>query len=349
MTEPRVLICNTQVPFAGGGAELLVTSLEHELLERGYKVETIEVPFSWRPRTQLLKSALAWRMLDVSTSPAGPVDLVIATRFPSYLIKHPNKVVWLVHQFRQVYDLDGTRFSDFSESAEDRALVETIHGLDRRALGEARALFTISRNTAARLERYLSLGSETLYPPPPIAGLLRTGDYGDYVLGVGRMDALKRFELMLTALAATRSAVRGIIAGSGPDEERLRARARDLGLGDRVEFLGRVSDERLADLYAEALAVFYAPFDEDYGYVTVESFLAAKPVLTASDSGGVLEFVEDEVNGYVVTPEDSRTMGERIDRLWNDRAIAARLGRMGRELAARIRWDQVVDRLTATL
>ncbi len=349
MSTPRILICNSQVPFTKGGAELLVESLERELIARDFEVETVQLPAAWTPRAQVLKSALAWRLLDVGASPTGKIDLVIATRFPSYLIKHPNKVVWLVHQFRQVYDLLGTRYSDFSSSPEDKSLVETVHRLDRRALAEARALFTISLNTAARLERYLSLSAEPLYPPSPIGAHLSSGEYGDYVLGVGRLDEIKRFGHLVDAIAETGSPVRALIVGVGPEEEKLKAKVQDLGLDERVTFLGRVDDERLAELYSGALAVYYAPFDEDYGYVTVEAFLAERPVVTTGDAGGVLEFVEDQVNGFVAVPGRARAMGACIDQLWNDRALAAKLGRAGRERVVGVGWDRVIERLTATL
>jgi glycosyltransferase involved in cell wall biosynthesis len=113
-----------------------------------------------------------------------------------------------------------------------------------------------------------------------------------------------------------------------------------------VEILGRIDDERLIDLYARALAVHYAPFDEDYGYVTVEAFRAAKPVVTTTDSGGVLEFVEDGHNGFAVSPEDSRAMAARLDELHRDRALAARLGRSGQGKVSDIGWDRVIAALT---
>ena len=69
---------------------------------------------------------LAWRLLDLSEVDGQRIDLVIATRFPSYLVKHPNKVVWLVHQLRQAYDLHGTRYSDFAPAGRDARVVENV-------------------------------------------------------------------------------------------------------------------------------------------------------------------------------------------------------------------------------
>jgi glycosyltransferase involved in cell wall biosynthesis len=97
-------------------------------------------------------------------------------------------------------------------------------------------------------------------------------------------------------------------------------------------------------LYAGALGILYAPFDEDYGYVTLEAFLAAKPVITAADSGGTLEFVRDGINGFVCAP-DPPALAAAIDRIAGDRSLAERLGGAGQSLARTITWDGVIEQL----
>lgn len=345
----RICICASQVPFSRGGAELLVESLAGELGERGFEVDVVNLPFSWSPRGEILKSALAWRLLDLTEVGGRPIDLVISTRFPSYMIHHPNKVVWLIHQFRQVYELKGTRYSDFTNLPEDREIAAMIRSMDHRCLAEARRLCTISKNTAERVQRFLGLQAEPVYPPPALTGRLRCGRFGDYVFSVGRLDEMKRFDLLLRALAEADSGVRAVLAGTGPERENLEALARDLGVADRVELVGRVSDDELVELYADALAVFYAPYDEDYGYVTVEAFMAGKPVITTADAGGVLEFVTDGENGRVCPAASARKLGEAIDRLAEDRQSAERLGARGRERVSGIHWDAAIEALTSTL
>jgi glycosyltransferase involved in cell wall biosynthesis len=345
----RILLCGAQVPFARGGAEILLESLRDELAARGHEVDIATVPYVWSQRLDLLRASLAWRLLDLRAVAGRRVDLVVATRFPSYLVKHPNKVVWLVHQLRQVYDLHGTEYSDFAATPRDERVVEMVRAMDRRTLLEARALFTISRNTAERLDRHNGLRAEVLYPPPKLGAALRPGPFGDYVLGVGRLDRIKRFDLLVRALRHAESGVRARIAGAGPEAEALRALAERLGVAERVDFLGAVGDRELVDLYAGALAVFYAPYDEDYGYVTVEAFKAAKPVVTAADAGGVLEFVVDGVNGCVCPPDAPREIGARLDALHRDRDGASRLGRAGQAAVAAIGWDEVVRRLTGAV
>jgi glycosyltransferase involved in cell wall biosynthesis len=345
----RICICSSQVPFTWGGAELLATSLGEQLEMRGFEVAQVALPFAWHSRGEILKSALAWRLLDLTQVDGERVDLVIATKFPSYMVRHPNKVVWLIHQFRQAYELKGTPYSDFAETPDDQETVAMIRAMDRRCLSEARRLCTISGNTARRLETYLGLEGEALYPPPAIAASLRQGEFGDYVFSVGRLDEMKRFDLLLRAVAESSGGVRCVLAGDGPERSNLEKLAADLGIVDRVEFAGQVTDERLVDLYAGSLAVFYAPFDEDYGYVTVEAFMAGKPVVTTDDSGGVLEFVSDDRTGLVAAGGSPRRLGQALDRLAGDRQLAARLGQAGRHSVDEIGWDRVIDVLTSTL
>jgi len=341
----RIVLCSTHVPFSYGGAEMLVESLRDELLARGHEVDTVALPFAWSDRVQLLKSGLSWRLLDLTAAGGQRIDLVIATRFPSYLVRHPRKVVWLVHQMRQVYDLLGTPYSDFTDSPRDRKVIDMVRTMDRRTLSEARSVFTISQNVADRLKRFNELPAEVLYPPPKLDALYHPGPLGDYVFTIGRLDPLKRFDLLIKAMKHTETPVRCRIAGTGPDREKLEGLIDKLNLRDKVELLGWVADRDVVEHYAGALAVFYAPYDEDYGYVTVEGFKSGKPVLTAADSGGVLEFVEDGRNGFVIPPDSPRDLAARIDTLYRDRERARAMGERGREGVAKIGWDGVVERL----
>ena len=345
----RIAICAAQIPFVRGGAEVLYESLRDELRRRGHEAEIVSLPFNWSSRMAIVESALAWRLVDLTSAAGRPIDLVIGTRFPSYLVRHPRKVVWLIHQFRQIYELKGTKFSDFGSRPEDPGVEAMLARLDQRGLGEARARFAISKNTADRLGRYNALDAEPLYPPPKLGDRYRSEEASDYVFSIGRLDPMKRFGELLRGVAAASTKVRCLIAGEGPDREPLLKLAGDLGIADRVEILGRVEDERLIELYARSLAVHYAPFDEDYGYVTVEAFKSGRPVLTASDSGGVLEFVRDGENGFVTAPGSARELGARIDRLAGDRELARRLGEAGRKSVAEIGWDAVIPRLLSPL
>ena len=117
-----IAVCEAQVPFVEGGAELHVRSLIAQLRARGYTAERVALPFKWYPKDEILAHAAAWRLLDLSESNGRPIDLVIGTKFPSYFARHDRKVAWLIHQYRAAYELCGTEFSDFDHLEGDVAL-----------------------------------------------------------------------------------------------------------------------------------------------------------------------------------------------------------------------------------
>ncbi len=346
MAVRTVLVCETQVPLVRGGAELLVRQLVDELRQRGFETDRVSIPFKWYPKDELLPHAAAWGLLDLSESNGRPIDLLIATKFPTYLARHPRKVCWLVHQHRAAYELATTPYSDFAHDELDVAMRDRLMAIDERSMGECVGRYTISRTVTDRLRRYNGLDSTPLYHPPLLARRLTPGPYGNYVLSVARLEQNKRVDLAVRSVTHWPEAVTLVVVGEGSQRALVERAAADAGVAHRVTFLGGVSDDALPALYRDALAVVYVPFDEDYGLVTLEAFLAAKPVVTASDSGGTLEFVEDGVTGRVTAPEP-RAIGEAVAELHGARHVAARLGSAGRERAAAITWDQVIDRLVS--
>jgi len=323
-----------QVPFERGGTEIFADGLVGALREAGHDAELVTVPFKWYPNERVLTQAFLWRLLDLEEANGRPIDAVIATKFPSYVVRHPNKVVWLLHQFRQAWDFDRTEFGQFTESAEDRALRRKVLELDRVSLGEAKKIFTTSSIVAGRLHDSVGLEAEVLAPPPaPLA--FRCEEYGDFVLSVNRLDRAKRIDLLIEAAARVPD-LRVVIAGDGPDRERLQALA-----NGSVEFVGRVSDEELAALYARCRAVYYAPVNEDYGLVPYEAFLSDKPVITTTDAGGPLDIVHDGRTGRVVAP----TVDALVPALAFTDDEARTLGRAGHEIARTVTWSSCVRRL----
>jgi glycosyltransferase involved in cell wall biosynthesis len=343
-----IVVCEAQVPFVQGGAEVHVRELTRELTARGYETELVSVPFKWYPKDEILPHAAAWRLIDLSESNGRPIDLVIASKFPTYFVRHPNKVAWLIHQYRAAYELCGTEYSDFGHNEQDVGLRDTLIRLDTEMLGECRHIFANAENTAGRVRKYNGLSAEPLYHPPRLAARLAAADvsYGDYVLSVGRIESVKRVDLLVSAMALVDTPIRLVIAGDGTQRANVERVAAAAGVTDRVDFLGAVDDERLLALYRDALAVGYPPFDEDFGYVTLEGFLSRKPVLTASDSGGPNEFVIDGVNGFVCAPTPE-AFASAINRLAGNKTGAASMGSAGFDRARTITWDGVIEKLVS--
>jgi glycosyltransferase involved in cell wall biosynthesis len=321
-----------------------VRELVRQLRAHGHEAELVSVPFKWYPKDEILAHASAWRLLDLSEANGRPIDLVIATKFPTYFVRHPNKVGWLIHQYRAAYELTGTEFSDFQHTEQDVALRERIVALDTKMLGECTRLYANAGNTAARARRFNGVPVESLYHPPRLADRLRRGEAGSYVLSVGRLEAVKRVDLIVRAMAHAPRDLDLVVAGTGTQRRALEALAADAGVADRVRFVGEASDDEIVEWYAGALGVIFPPYDEDYGYVTIEAFLSRKPVVTTTDAGGPNEFVVDGVNGWV-TPPAPEALGAAMARLHADRARAAAQGDAGYERARTITWDGVIEKL----
>jgi glycosyltransferase involved in cell wall biosynthesis len=339
----RIVVAEARIPFARDGAELHARSLVEQLRRRGHDADSVALPFH-DGKSRLLEQACAWRMLNLATSNARPIDLLVATRFPTWFARHPRKVVWLIHQHRAAYDLYGTPYSDFTGGEDDTRLRQQLTEMDCRMFAECERIVTNARNTADRVRRFNGVDARPLYHPPPNAERFRSGEYGDYLLVVARLEPLKRVDLAIRAIAHIAPPVRLVIVGEGSQRAALEREAAQAGVRDRVTFTGALWGDAVVDLYAGALGVLYAPFDEDYGYVTLEAFLAARPVITATDSGGPLEFVQDGTNGFISNP-DAAAIATAIGRLVADRSLAARLGRAGRSVAQAITWDGVIERL----
>jgi glycosyltransferase involved in cell wall biosynthesis len=286
-------------------------------------------------------------MTDVERTADGhPVDQVVSLRFPSYAVRHPHHVCWLNHRMREYYDLWDRFVRGLGRKGRLKEGVRRriFHAADRWLLTHnVSRLYAQSRTIQDRLRRFGGIPSEVLYPPPPERPY-RTDGYGDYVFAVSRLHPLKRLDLLVEAAALTKDRSLHVkIAGEGEDAPRLAERIRALGLEGRVELLGPISDAALLDHYARCRAVYFAPWNEDYGFVTQEAFRSGKAVLTAHDSGGPAELVVHEQNGLVAEPAPE-AMAEQLDR-FADRDLSERLGRAA-EVASRAHtWENAVRAL----
>jgi glycosyltransferase involved in cell wall biosynthesis len=219
---------------------------------------------------------------------------------------------------------------------------EVVHHLDGVGLAPpAIARYAAISDVVRRRPDYFPDGVDVgiAHPPTGLGGLHEDGA-GSYLFTASRLDAPKRIDLLVRAMAHVGGDVPLRIAGTGPAEAGLRDLAGD---DRRITFCGRVSPAALAELYAGARAVAFVPHDEDYGYIALEAMLAGKPVVTCTDSGGTTELVRDGETGRVVEPVPE-ALGAAIEETWRKRT-ARRMGRAGRRRGEAVTWDRVVEAL----
>ena len=340
----RIVLATVQVPFVRGGAEALVRGLKVRLAREGHQVEVVSMPFMFGPAKRVRHSAALWAGQNFESFDGLQVDRVICVKFPCYLARHPDKVLWLAHQHRSIYDLWGSgREKTAYESLEDWELRWKLRQLDHWAIGECKRRFTISKTVSARLLHHSGLFAEPLYHPPPRADRFYSRPPENFVLAPSRLQDHKRHRLLLEALAQVEAPVGALVVGDGPLRTELEELAERLEVDQRVRFTGRLSNAELQEAYARCLAVFFAPRHEDYGYISLEAMLSAKPVLTCLDSGGPTELVVDGETGAVVEA-DPEALAAVLDDWAARPATAENLGKAGRQryFELNISWERVV-------
>lgn len=347
----RIVIATVQVPFTYGGAEIHAEELRNAIREAGHEVEIVAIPFKWYPPERILDHMLACRLLDLTESAGARIDRLIALKFPAYLIPHPNKVLWIVHQHRTAYELWNHSLGDLIHYENGLSVRDSIRRADQKIIPEAKAVYANSANVARRLKEDCGIDAKPLYHPPRNADRFHCAEAGDFLFFPSRITLGKRQSLVIEALQRVRTQVRVRFAGSADDEsyaEELQKHAIRLGVSGRIEWLGQIGESTKLEQYATSLGVLYPPIDEDYGYVTLEAMLASKPVITCIDSGGPLEFIRDHETGLIANPS-AESLAEAMDTLWTKRREAERWGRQGRELydSLGINWKSVLEHLLA--
>lgn len=346
MGRQRVLVVTSDVAFVEGGHLTMARAVVRALRELGHEADLMRTPQNRFGRQ--LSAYWATRLTDVGLDGLGrTIDRVVSLRFPSYAVKHPAHVCWLNHRMREYYDL----WDDLRARLSRRGRIKEglrrafIHRLDRRLLRRnVRKLFTISGEVSRRLERWGRIPSEVLYPPPPPRSY-RTEGYGDFIFAVSRLTGLKRMDLLIEAVARMQDrGLRAVIAGEGPERDRLAGLIRARGLEGRVALAGPLDEPALIDHYARCRGVYFAPFHEDYGFVTGEAFASGKAVLTCPDSGGPAEQVRDGVSGFIV-PAEPAALAAKLDVWAGDPALAERMGRAGLRDIAALSWPEAAGRI----
>ena len=340
-----VAVVTASPPFAEGGHLVMARELVRALRENGHHSGLIVTPQN-RFGRQASAYLAAW-CTDVELAhEEKAIDRVISLRFPAYAVRHPNHVLWLNHRMREYYDLWSQFRTQLSWKGRIKEGVRRaiIHQADAYFLGKMQQRFVISGTVQTRLRRFGGIESTVLYPPAPKRDY-RHDLYGDYLFGVSRLSPLKRFDLVLKALAEPVAAgIKCVIAGEGSELDALLKLRSYYELEQRVKFVGRLDDAAMIEHLARCRAVVFPPFNEDYGFVTVEAFMCGKPVITCSDSGGPAELVRDGENG-LVTASTPEALAIAMRQVIDDRNLATRMGEAGARLAGAMTWHDAVAKL----
>jgi glycosyltransferase involved in cell wall biosynthesis len=339
-------VVTSSPPFVEGGHLVIARSLVAALRDGGHQADLVVTPQNRFGR----QAAAYWAtwLTDVGrTHDDRPIDQVISLRYPSYAVRHPRHVCWLLHPMREYYD-QWDAFSrplSWKGRVKEKARRHAVWAADRYLLTRnVTRLFVISATVQKRLETFGGIPSEVLYPPAPQRAY-RVEDYEPYLFAVSRFTPLKRMHLIVEALSQPAAAgIRAVLAGEGESHAEVQRLVIERGLADRVSLPGRLDESQLVAHLARCRAVVFPPFDEDYGFVTVEAFASAKPVITCTDSGGPTELVVHDDSGLISDPTPAG-LAAMMRQVIDSRDLAERLGRAGRAVAGRLTWPATVARL----
>ncbi len=322
-----------------GGAENLYSGLVNALNEKGHEITQIEVVVDESSFDGILRSYCDCFYMDLSH-----YDLVISTKAPTYMVRHPNHISYLLHTIRVFYDRFENEFKKGDKERQKQR--KLIHEFDKYGLDPSRIKkhCVIGETVAGRLKDadtfWKKIDFEVIPPATKIADFKNPSN-GEYLFLPGRLHRWKRVDLVIRSMKFIKKNVKLLIAGTGEQEKTLR----DLAKGDeRIEFLGSVSDEQLVDLYSKSIVVPFVPVNEDYGYVTIEAFKSKKPVITCRDSGEPALIVKDGMSGFIVEPKPEK-IAEKINYLLDNPDKANRMGENGYTSVKEITWENVVSKL----
>lgn len=345
----NIAVLTTQIPFCAGGAEVLADDLINALKAHGHNACLITVPFKWYPQQSLVDNIIACKLLDIASYNGIEIEKVIALKFPLWLMEHPNKTLWMLHQHRTAYELWDGPFSDLASMPDGNKVRSLIVREDNTAFAACQSIYTISQTVSDRLLKYNKVESLPLYPPPRSMDEFYCAGYGDYFYFPSRITPLKRQSLVIEALAHAPSEIKVVFAGQADNDEYLKSlknRAAELGVAQQIQWLGYVTEQEKMQHYAQCLMVIFPSCNEDYGYITPEAMLSSKGVITLDDSGGSLEFVVHDETGSIL-PADARALGEELHRIWSNKALARTYGENARTRVTGmdISWDKVIGSL----
>lgn len=342
----KVLIVNNMAPFIWGGAEELAINLQKQIIVAGHDAEVLRIPFKWEPADRIPSQMLMVRTFELTNA-----DHVIALKYPAYLIRHPRKTLWLLHQYRQAYDLFDAGQTNIPQGAEGESLRALIRNADNETFRESRHIFTNSDTTKQRLKHYNGFDAEVLLPPLNDPNLFTGGVSEGYIFAGGRVNSMKRQHLLVEAMQYLPVGVKLVVAGppdTSVDALKLQELVELHNLSDRVKLdLRFMARDELARYVNGALACAYIPFDEDsLGYVAMEAATAGKPVITASDSGGVLGLVKEGDTGWIAAPEP-KALAEAMATALKNSEHTRMMGEAARALweSFGVNWENTVKRL----
>lgn len=251
----------------------------------------------------VISSSGSWMCKGIKTRPKGdrpvgekkPIHISYIHHPPRYLYGYETAIEWQKYLFIKIYGMIVNHFLriwDFNSSQ------------------RADYFIANSEETKKRIQKFYRRDATVIYPPvsiPKKPSSIIYSPSSKYFVTVSRLARAKHVDVLIKA--ANKYKFRLKIVGTGRDEEYLKSIS-----GSTVEFMGNLSDEKLANTYKSAKAFLFASVDEEFGIAPVEAMGYGLPVI-AYKSGGVPEYVEDGVNGFLFDELNENVLMKAVRKL----------------------------------
>lgn len=366
----KVLIATGVFPPEGGGPATYSKTLVEELPKRGFEVSVLayrkvrKYPkflrhaayfFKLLARTLRFKPDVIYAQDPLSVGlPSALVALVTRTKF---VIKIVGDYAW--EQASQRFGYAGT-IEQFQSSHSGHPMSTLLQALERWVARRALRVVVPSKYLGRIIEQwgiskkkievvYNGIEAEPVGLKQVIRGLLRFK--GKLVISTGRLVPWKGFEALIrvhAALKKNREDLTLLIVGTGPDQKKLENLAQELGVGDSVIFTGNV-ERAVALRYMRAADVFALNTSyEGFSHALLEASTVGVPIVTTK-IGGNSELIEDNVNGYLVKPDDEAALRHRIEKLLASPEARVRIAANAKKRVEKFSIARMVDETAAVL
>jgi glycosyltransferase involved in cell wall biosynthesis len=329
--EPRRLLFVTGTPLSvldGSGTYVGITVLRRALEEAGHRVDLV-APSHRSPATllRLLFNVGAWK-----AARGRRLDAIVGFDLDGLFVS--------AHGARRVASIKGVIADELQfERGSTRRSLRVASWLEKLHIRRSDVVLTTSAYSASRIaDEYGADRSRIRIVPEPIelprwkAALAavpsRARGAETVVLTVAHLYPRKGIAKLLRAILLVRSPVKLRIVGIGPERENLEGLAREIGLADRVTFLGHLSFDRLVEEYRGADVFCLPSLQEGFGIVFLEAMAASLPIV-ACQAAAVPEVVPDLECGLLVPPDDVPALAFALDRLAGSAADRRKMGEAG--------------------
>jgi glycosyltransferase involved in cell wall biosynthesis len=222
--------------------------------------------------------------------------------------------------------------------------------IDKKMVSRADYIIVNSNFTASRCKKiYGTSKTETAYPGVDINEFpIAQENKENYFLCISRLDYFKRIDLVIESVSLLRKRgkpIKLIIIGDGTEKKNLMKQSDALGLSDHVFFTGTIDRNALISYYSKALCVVFPSVNEPFGIVPIEAQAAWTPVI-ASKSGGPMESIVDGETGFLIKPDSTDQLTDKMLYFLQNPSIAASMGISARKnVSQKFSWEKTSEKL----